>query len=132
MKALEYFLPCLIIGALAYVIHTEGSEMDRLAEKLALAGGVVARVTKAIEDKADAVIAREAVMAQRTNDVFSGHDSILDDAVKALDALEAQLGQISNAPLPSSGVSLDGSGAVPQPPPAVSAPEVAPTPRFQS
>ena len=105
--------------------------MDRLAEKLAQAGGVVARITKAIEDKADAVIAREAIMIQKTQDAFAGHDSILDDAVKALDALEAKLALVTNDPLPKSGNSQEGTGTVTPLPP--SPPVVGPqTPPFQS
>ena len=107
--------------------------MDRLAEKLAQAGGVVARVTKAIEDKADAVIAREAVMVKKAEDAFSGHDAILDDAVKALDALEAKLALVTNDPLPKSGSLPGGTGTALPPPPTPSPPAVGPlTPPFQS
>lgn len=79
------------------------SGMDRLTEKLTQAGGVVARVTAAIEAKADAVIAREAVLNQKTTAAFAPHITMLDEAQAGLDALERQLALVSNDPLPSSG-----------------------------
>ena len=79
------------------------SGMDRLSEKLAKAGGVVARITAKIEEEADAVIARESVLSAKTTYAFLGHHTMLDDAQKGLDALERQLALVANDPLPSSG-----------------------------
>lgn len=74
---------------------------SRLAEKLKLAGGVVARQHKKIEDRADAIIAREADIERKTDQAFSPHESMLDAAEKGLDALEHQLAGLSNDPLQS-------------------------------
>ncbi len=72
---------------------------SRLAEKLKLAGGVVARQHKKIEDRDDAIIAREADIERKTDQAFSPHESMLDAAEKGLDALEHQLAGLSNDPL---------------------------------
>ena len=74
---------------------------DRLAEKLKLAGGVVARQHKKIENRADAVIAREAVIEKKTDKAFLPHETMLDAAEKGLDAFERQLAGLSNDPLQS-------------------------------
>lgn len=81
--------------------------MDRLAEKLARAGGVVARQTAKIEARADSLIAREEAIEARTEEVFNPHESILASAEKGLDGLEDKLRLLSNAPLPVSGGSSD-------------------------
>lgn len=77
--------------------------MSRLSDKLAQAGGIVARQSKAIEDRADALIAREAVIQDRTNKAFQGHETWIDSTNKDLDSLEKQLELLNNAaPLDSS------------------------------
>ncbi len=81
--------------------------MDRLAEKLARAGGVVARQTAKIEARADSLIAREDAIEARTEAVFNPHESILASAEKGLDGLEDKLRLLSNAPLPVSGGSSE-------------------------
>jgi len=87
--------------------------MSRLSEKLERARGVVGRVSATIEAKADEVIAREEVIARRTQEAFAGHDEHLNDAMAGLDALERELGQISNAiPLNASGASPAATGAI--------------------
>lgn len=99
------------------------AEMDRLAEKWAKAGGVVGRVEKQIEDKLDALIARETTIGKKTDDVFARTNAPIDDADKALDALDSKLNLLSNGgpdgPLPGSGDSQD----APKPPPAIQQPE---------
>ena len=72
---------------------------NRLAEKLKLAGGVVARQHKKIEDRADAVIAREPHLEELTDRAFSPHEAMLDQAEKGLSDLERQLAGLSNDPL---------------------------------
>ena len=83
------------------------AQMDRLTEKLKAAAGVVKRATDNIEARADALIAREAAIAGRTDEVFMPHESILADAEKGLDSVERQLALLSNDP-------LDGSGRSPE------------------
>lgn len=85
---------------------------SRLAEKLKLAGGVVARQHKKIEDRADAIIAREADIERKTDQAFSPHESMLDAAEKGLDALEHQLAGLSNDPLQASQNGLQGENQV--------------------
>ena len=87
--------------------------MGRLDEKFAKAGGVVSRAEKNIEDKLDALIARENEIQQKTEDVFTRQNAPIDEANKALDALDAKLNLLSNGapsgPLPGSGSSSDNS-----------------------
>src|SRR6266403_2815734 len=86
------------------------SKMDRLSEKMAKAAGVVGRISSKIEARADSLIARESALEQRTEQVFTPHESILDDAEKGLDAVERKLALLSNDP-------LQASGSSPEPPP---------------
>lgn len=92
--------------------------MGRLDEKFAKAGGVVQRVEQRIEGRLDALIAREGQLEQKTDRVFDRHTAPVDEADKALDALESKLDLLSNGgpdgPLPGSG----GSPAVEPAPPA--------------
>lgn len=90
-----------------YGLINRGIDMDRLSEKLAKAAGVAKRQTDKIEARADALIAREADIEKRTDQAFSPHEGILSDAEKGLDAVEAQLRLMSNAPLESSGESQE-------------------------
>src|SRR5258708_28485309 len=53
-------------------------KMDRLSEKMAKAAGVVGRISSKIEARADSLIAREGALEQRTDQVFTPHESILD------------------------------------------------------
>lgn len=96
--------------------------MDRLTDKWAKAGGVVSRAEKHIEDKLDALIARETAIQQKTEEVFARQNAPIDSAEKALDALDAKLNLLSNGgptgPLPGSGDSPD----APQQRPAVQQP----------
>ena len=75
---------------------------SRLAEKLKLAGGVVARQHVKIEQRAEQIIAREKVIEAKTDRAFAPHEAMLDDAMKGLDDLERQLAGLSNDPLQSS------------------------------
>ena|ERR1700679_2168434 len=75
---------------------------SRLAEKLKLAGGVVARQHAKIEKRAEDIIAREQVIARKTDQAFAPHELMLDDAMKGLDELERQLAGVSNNPLQTS------------------------------
>ena len=93
--------------------------MGRLEEKLLEASGAAKRITDTIEARADALIAREASLDRRTDEVFMPHENILQDAEKGLDAAEAALRLLNNDPLPSSGTSPEshpnGSGASTEP-----------------
>jgi hypothetical protein len=82
--------------------------VSRLTEKLKQAGGVAGRLHAKAEARADEVIAREPVINERIEDVFAGHFQHLEDAEKALDALERDLAQMGNEPTQSSGRSPDG------------------------
>jgi hypothetical protein len=94
----------------------ERMQMSRLGDKLEKARGVVGRVSANIEARADEVIAREDVINRRTDEAFAGHYEHLDDATAGLDALERELGQISNAvPSRASGASPAATGAVAKP-----------------
>lgn len=85
--------------------------MSRLDEKFAKAGGVVQRVEQRIEGRLDNLIDRETQIEQKTERVFDRHTAPIDDADKALDALESKLDLLSNGgpsgPLPGSGDSLE-------------------------
>jgi hypothetical protein len=92
------------------LLHKKGLTLDRLAEKLALAASIAPRQAAKIEARADALIAREATIEKRTDDVFSPHEKVLDTAEGGLDKLDAALKQMSNGgdPLPASGGSSNG------------------------
>lgn len=90
-----------------YGLINRGMDMDRLSEKLAKAAGVAKRQTDKIEARADALIAREADIEKRTDAAFVPHETILGDAERGLDAVEAQLRLLSNDPLGSSGDSQE-------------------------
>lgn len=77
--------------------------MTRLTEKLKTAREVSRRVTASVEARADALIAREAEMMDKTDRAFSPHEAILDEAHRELDAVENELKLMSNDPLPGSG-----------------------------
>ena len=83
--------------------------MDRLAEKLAQAAGVNARVAKAIEKEADDLIAREEVLLERSTAAFDPHHAALNDRMKELDRFEDSLQVVENAapPLKSGGGSTE-------------------------
>jgi hypothetical protein len=71
--------------------------MDRLTEKFAKAGGVVARVTTHLETKLDELIAREEPVKGRLDRAVAPHHAKLDDQLKDLDAFERQIALIENA-----------------------------------
>jgi hypothetical protein len=77
--------------------------LSRLTEKLTKAAGVAARQTTNIEARADAIIAREALIEKRTDEAFSGHEDVLTEAERGLDVVERALAVVSNGPLPDSG-----------------------------
>ena len=81
--------------------------MSRLTEKLKQASGVVGRQTARIEARADAIIAREPQIEAQTDQAFSLHDAMLNEAEKGLDALARELALVSNAPLGGYGASSD-------------------------
>ncbi len=72
--------------------------MGRLSEKLAAAGAVAKRQHDKIEARADAVIAREADLEKLTDQAFSPHELLLDEAENGLAALEKELAVLSNNP----------------------------------
>ena len=77
--------------------------MSRLTEKLTQARGVVGRQTAKIEARADAIIAQEPLIEAQTDEAFAGHEAMLSEAQKGLDALKRELALVSNDPLASSG-----------------------------
>jgi hypothetical protein len=79
--------------------------MDRLTAKLEAAAGVVGRVTASLEERADLVIAREAAIGKRSEQLFDAKHAVLDSADAGLDGIEAKLALLSNDPLESSGPS---------------------------
>ncbi len=83
----------------AALLLKQDPPMDRLTEKLKAASGVVLRATKKIEERADAMIAREGDLDQKTQRAFAPHESILSTAESDLQKLEEALGQVTNAPL---------------------------------
>ena len=88
--------------------------MSRLTEKLTQAPGIVKRQTDKIEARADALIAREPKLEQRTDEAFSPHETLLREAESGLDALENALGQMTNFPLQHSGELLAPPTPVPE------------------
>ncbi len=82
--------------------------IDGLMEKLERAAGVAARATKKIEERADALLAREGNIAKRTDEVFAPHEQVLKTAEQGLDKAEAALALLSNDPLAHSGGGLTG------------------------
>jgi hypothetical protein len=87
-----------IIAARFELENERMSTMSRLSEKLKLAGGVAGRLHAKAEARADEVIAREPVIAERIEDVFAGHFQHLEDAEKAIDALDRDLALMGNEP----------------------------------
>jgi hypothetical protein len=87
------------------VAFRRASAMDRLSAKLEAAAGVVGRVTADLEQRADLVIAREAAIGKRSEQLFAAKHSILNDADAGLDGIEAKLSALSNDPLDVSGPS---------------------------
>lgn len=102
----------LVIDHLAFRVRNhrillEGlRKMGRLDDKFAKAGGVVQRVEQKIETRLDAIIAREDQLTQKTDRVFDRHGAPIEEADKALDALDRKLDLLSNGgpdgPLPGS------------------------------
>ncbi len=71
--------------------------MDRLKEKLALAAAVAPRVTAAIERDADALIARESEVTDRSKKAFEPHHAAIDQRMRELNSLEDALKIMENA-----------------------------------
>jgi hypothetical protein len=85
--------------------------MDRLSAKLEAAAGVVGRVTADLEKRADHVIAREASISKRGEQLFAAKHAVLDSADAGLDGIEAKLALLSNDPLDASGPSPEAEPA---------------------
>ncbi len=77
--------------------------MGRLEEKLSRVAGVGLWVTNHLEKRADDILAREPKVMALADSLFDAKVSILDDANKALDGVEASLKLLSNDPLLQSG-----------------------------
>jgi len=73
-------------------------DVSRLSEKLAQAAAIAPKQAKKIEDRADAIIAREADIEKRTEEAFTPHEAMLDEAEKGLTDLASQLATMSNNP----------------------------------
>jgi hypothetical protein len=95
------------IIACRFELENERMRMSRLSEKLERARGVVGRQTAKIEARADAILAQEPLLEKQTDDAFAGHEAMLSEAQKGLDALKRELALVSNDPLESSGESLE-------------------------
>jgi hypothetical protein len=102
---------------LRVIANREQIEMSRLADKLAQAGGVAGRLTAKIEARADELIAREAAIEKRTDQVFAPHEALMDSAERGLDEVEKKLPLLSNDPLPASAALAQGPPAAPPPVP---------------
>lgn len=94
----------IIAARVITTMHREG-RLSRLTEKLALAAAVVPRQAAKIEARADALIAREPLIAKKTDDTFAPHEQMLDAAERGLETLDKSLALMSNGgdPLPGSG-----------------------------
>lgn len=102
-KAIAKQAHLLALYNLIHDIERGHFQMSRLGEKLAKAAGVAGRQTSKIEARADAIIARETVIEQRTDQVFAPHEALLTEAEKGLDDVERQLALVTNSdPLASS------------------------------
>jgi hypothetical protein len=89
------------------------TEMSRLTEKLAAAAAVAPRQAKKIEARADAIIASEAGLEEMTDDAFSVHEALLDEARKGVQDLKHELATMSNnPPLEPSAPSPAAAGAI--------------------
>src|SRR6266849_3671990 len=73
------------------------SEMDRMKDKLVLAAGVAVRATAAIEKDADALIARESEVTDRSKNAFAPHHAAVDQRMRELNSLEDALQIMENA-----------------------------------
>jgi len=95
------------------LLKKKGLNVSRIMDKVTQASAVAQRVTSRIEARADAIIAREPGLDKRTDDAFSPHDAILNDAENTLLVAERALGQMSNGgdPLHESNGSLASSPA---------------------
>lgn len=74
----------------------------RLSEKLRQVRAMTKEVTDGIEARADAYLARRAQIEARVDSSFSPHEAILDSAEADLRAVEEELRQLGNDPLPGS------------------------------
>jgi hypothetical protein len=74
------------------------SRMSRLKEKLAAAAAVAPRQAAKIEARADAIIASESELEALTDDAFSVHEALLDEARKGVQDLKHELATMSNSP----------------------------------
>jgi hypothetical protein len=75
---------------------TLSNPMDRLKEKLAKAASAGSRLAAKIEAKADALIAREGELEDKTDKAFAVHEQIMDAAGAQLDEVENALNQLTN------------------------------------
>jgi hypothetical protein len=73
------------------------SAMDRLSEKFAKAGGVVARVTKHFETRLDELIAREDPAKGRLDRAVDSRHKLIDQHLADLDGFEKQAALLENA-----------------------------------
>jgi hypothetical protein len=89
--------------------------MGRLSDKLKMAASIVPRQAAKIEARADAIIAAEADLEKQTEESFTPHETMLDEARAGLDDLKHQLATMSNLPpLSASDASLAPAKACPR------------------
>lgn len=99
-----------VLGKIALVQNQQRIAMaSRLEAKLKEAAAVAGEVTKSIEARADALIARKTTLTKREHEAFGPHEAVLDMAERGLDETEAALRLLSNDPLDGSDTSKNGS-----------------------
>ncbi len=77
---------------------------DRLTEKLDHVDAVFKRIHSKVEERADALIAREGGLMDKLEKAFAPREAMLDQRTADLDKLEAGLAQMANTdPLPGGG-----------------------------
>jgi hypothetical protein len=81
-----------------FELENERMPMSRLSEKLAAAAAVAPRQAAKIEARADAIIASEPELEAMTDDAFSAHEALLDEARKGVQDLKHELATMSNHP----------------------------------
>jgi hypothetical protein len=107
---------CRVIAMRFTLENERRRNMSRLSEKLAAAAAVAPRQAAKIEARAEAIIASESELEAMTDDAFSVHEALLDEARKGVQDLKHELATMSNnPPLEHSTPSPAAVGAVAEP-----------------
>jgi hypothetical protein len=70
---------------------------DRLREKLSSVATITGDLTRTVEAKADALIARKASLEAKADKAFAAHESVMSITEQGLDEVEGALRLLSNA-----------------------------------